>query len=379
MSVSIMIYYKFMLGFVKLLMKHSTRRIIGKHDNNWDNLLQQFRIFVKDNNAPVIPRIIYTDINDCKDGKYVGALLLHPDLACCIPNSSRQIICFDPVSMKYKHWGLLSEGNFKWTGGGKYKNIIYAFPRTSNCVLCIDCERETTEEMPLPVVYEGEHHYGGVITDKGYIYQPPRNADHILKININTWEVSKIYLVPRLFHLKLRYCGSICHPNGFIYFLPEREERVIKFDPDTDQFEYIGRPIKECMVFSAVVMPDGNIYGFSLYKGILKIDVENEDVTMIFYHINFGCYGTKLGINGHAYGIPGSGTEFWEYDAATNDVRSCGTNGDKKKAKCAGGFTDTMGNIHMAPAFGDKIYSLIFNNKKEIPEIIYKMFFTDNY
>lgn len=120
--------------------------------------------------------------------------------------------------------------------------------------------------------------------------------------------------------------------------MPERGECVIKFNPVTEEYQYIGKVIKEAMVFSAVIAEDGYIYGYGLYNGMLKIDVYNEQSEMIFDHIYFGCYGSKLGVNGKIYGIPGNGTEFWEYDLKSNSIRSCGMYPGETKAKCAGGF-----------------------------------------
>lgn len=347
-------------------------------EKNWENSLRELRKFTDRFQDLAVKDILHIDIKDYREEKFVGGILINKTTACCIPNSSRQIMLFDTDTLEYKKWGLLSEGKFKWTGGGQKDSYVFAFPRACNKVLQIDCQRLKVEEIDISVNYKGEHHYGGILCENGIIYQPPRNTNHLLAINTVSWQVHKIKLLHG-FYNKLRYCGSVVHPNGYVYFLPERNERVILFYPPTEKFIFIGKFLPECMVFHAVVSVDGNIYGFSLYNGLLKIDVKKSYVEMLYMEQYFGCYGTKLGINGRIYGIAGDGDVFWEYDVVKCKLKKIAAIDDKQKAKCAGGFTDRKGNIHMVPAFGDKIYTLNFNNKERIPETLYKKYFSDNY
>lgn len=347
-------------------------------EKNWENSLSALQEFTDRFQNLMVKDILHTEIKDYREGKYVGGVLINETTACCIPNSSRQIILFNTDTLEYKKWGLLSEEKFKWSGGGQKGPYVFAFPRACNKVLRIDCQKLEAEEIDISINYKGEHHYGGVLCKNGIIYQPPRNTNHLLAINTVSWQVHKIKLLHG-FYNKLRYCASVVHPNGYVYFLPERNERVIMFYPPTEKFVFIGKFLSECMVFHAVVSVDGNIYGFSLYKGILKIDVRKNYVEMLYMETYFGCYGTKLGINGKIYGIVGDGEIFWEYDVVKCELKKVAVINDRQKAKCAGGFTDREGNIHMIPTFGDKIYTLNFNNKEKIPEILYKQYFSDNY
>ena len=346
---------------------------------NWELKFEEFRNYISEHQSAFPIRISKADINEEGEEKYVGGVEITGAIKCAIPNTGRSVMCYNDDFTEINRVGTLSDGRFKWTGGGIYNDKVYGFPRASNAILCYDYGKRELSEICLDTKYRKEHHYGGVLTETGMIYQPPRDTDHILVIDLNTMKVRSVYLAPSFLRLKMRYCGSVYHPNGFIYFLPERGARVIKFNPITEEYQYIGKVIKEAMVFGAVVAGDGNIYGYGSHKGLIKIDVYSESVEMLFEHLYFGCYGSKLGINGKIYGIPGDGDEFWEYDIKNNNVRSCGRYPSKVRAKCAGGFTAKNGDIYMTPAFGSEICVLRFGMNEEIPSKIYAKYFIDNY
>lgn len=367
------IYNKHMVKFIM-----SIHKTTFGQEGDWKKLLIELEKFLNEHQRDVVSNIKVINVDDKSKVKYVGAYA-EKDSIVFVPNSKSQILVYDIEKKQFAEWGSLPAGTFKWTGCGGENGTIYAFPRASNQLLKIECKTKKAELISIGTSYLREHHYGGVLHKNGRIYQPPRDTDYILVIDINTYVTHKIYLTPKLLHLKLRYCGSVMHPNGYIYFIPERNARVIKFDPISEKFSFIGESIQECMVFGATIALDGNIYGYSLYDGMLKIDVFSDNVKMIFTNKTFGCYGTKLGKNGKLYGIPGNGTSFWEYDTKNERVETVGMQIDKSKAKCAGGATDRCGNIYMAPAFGENMYILKFDNQQEIPKKIYDMFFCDNY
>lgn len=305
--------------------------------------------------------------------KWVGAQFYHGKIY-AIPNDETRILCFGSVS---SYIGNTSSGLFKWTGGCVWNDAIYCFPRTANSFLKID--ENSVEEIPLTFKYKNEHHYSGICTKEGVVYQPPRNTNHILKTILNTGISSKIDIVDEKYGVAFRYCGSIIHPNGFIYFFPEGNDRVLKLDPKTDKWCFIGNRIST-MCFDAKVGLDGNIYGFSAYcKGIMKIDVTNDTVQMIHTDIAPGAYGTKYGVDGCLYSVPGDGSEIIRYDVERDKVEVVFDLKDKSRAKFAGGVTLPKGYIICIPATDESMLVFSPSNEMKIPQPIYNFFYMDSY
>ena len=295
-----------------------------------------------------------------------------------IPNDMTQALTFDGTTTQLI--GDVPDALFKWTGGCVWNGCIYGFPRTASSFFQVDLTTQICRELPLEIRYAAEHHYGGVVTAQGVVYQPPRNTDHILATDLTSGKSWKIQIAPKYWNMKLRYCGSILHPNGFIYFLPEAENKVIRFDPKSEKIELIGAVISP-MVFDAKVWIDGNIYGFSAYKpGILKIDVKHNTTEMIHTEIMPGAYGTKLGINGRLYSVPGDGSEVLEFDLERDQIRSIYRFEGEKKAKYAGGATNLDGMIGLSPATSNTFAYLRADCAgTEIPSRVFQQFFRDFY
>ncbi|MCI8598705.1 MAG: hypothetical protein HFJ10_09735 [Lachnospiraceae bacterium] len=309
--------------------------------------------------------------------KWVGAQSVADDFY-GIPNDMDAILKHTETGNQYL--GQVGNSLFKWTGGCIWNGFLYGFSRSSNSLLKMSLDIEKIQYVELKEAYLGEHHYGGICTKEGIVYQPPRDSDHILVWNLNTEKTERIYLASKSENRKFRYCGSILHPSGFAYFLPEAREKVIKLDIKTKLWTFIGEPI-EAMVFDAKIGVDGCIYGYSAYcPGILKIDPMSDAVKMIHREIWPGAYGTKLGVNGHLYSIPGDGDKVWDYDIETDNLKSIYTFPGKFKAKYAGGSTMRNGMILAVPAREHTLLQLKANaTELEIPEDIYLEYFWDCY
>ena len=304
--------------------------------------------------------------------KWVGAQYLDRKIY-GIPSDETRVLV---VNGEIDYIDGLRDSHFKWTGGCVWNDAIFCFPRTANSFLKIEDGKE--EEMPLSISYNKEHHYSGVCTDNGIVYQPPRNTNHILRTDLNTGKSTKINIVKDKFRINFRYCGSIIHPNGYIYFFPENG-RVIKLDPNTDKWCFIGQKLST-MCFDAKIGVDGNIYGFSAYRqGIMKIDVQSDTVEMIHQEISPGAFGTKYGIDGWLYSLPGDGTKIWKYDVKEDFLEEVFDLHDETKAKYAGGTTLPDGTIVCIPATAKKVLLLRPNKEAKIPKSIYKKYYVDNY
>lgn len=295
-----------------------------------------------------------------------------------IPNDMNAVL--KHTEKKSTYLGDLGSDLFKWTGGCLWNDCLYGFPRSSNCLLKMPLDAESIELIDLEESYSKEHHYGGVCAQNGMIYQPPRDSDHILAWDLEIEKARRIYLVPESSNKKFRYCGSVLHPNGNAYFLPEMGERVICLETETRKWKFIGDPI-DAMVFDAKIAVDGMIYGFSAYcDGILKLDVEKEHVEMIHREISPGAYGTKLGVNGHLYSIPGDGGQVWDYDPWTDSLKSIYQFPNDCVAKFAGGTSLSNGDICAVPARANQLLKLKTDAEHmKIPEDIYRDYFSDCY
>ena len=250
------------------------------------------------------------------------------------------------------------------------------FPRRENKLLVYHTDTEKFEELPCDFEYVGEHHYGGVCTANGIIYQPPRNTNHILKWDLRNKTCKKISLNS---DKPCRYCGSIIHPNGFIYFTPENGHRVMRLNIKSDEIDFIGEPL-QCMVFNPTIAIDGNVYGFGSGNGIVKIDVQRNAVSVIYKDFRFGAYGTKAGINGKLYSLPGYTNDVMEFDPKTSAIKKFFSLNTKFEINYAGGATNLNGNIYALPVHADNILLIDFNEEnKIIPQDLFNAFFKDFY
>jgi len=299
-----------------------------------------------------------------------------------IASGCSSVLKMNVNTFKIEYIGDLGTSSFKWSGGCVYDDKIYGFMRSSNNLLCIDPDSNKIEQIELGLSYSGEHHYGGILAKTGCVYQPPRNTNHILVTNLNNNQTHKIMLCSEKLRIKFRYCGGVLHNNGLIYFFPEQNGKVIVLDPINEKISFIGSRINS-MVFDAAISADGNIYGFSAYeKGMLKIDVKNQRTKMICTDMGvLGCFGTKLGINGKLYGIPGDGDILWEFDTFTQEVTEIAKIDELGKAKCAGGIVTEDGSIFCVPAFGEYIYRITFKDVNTFinNELMHSQYFADTY
>lgn len=343
--------------------------------NKWNvSVCQEFEGFRKCLDCSVTYRVDTIQLEKTKEKhKWVGAQINNGTVF-AIPNDETLVLCYGKNGCYYIEG--IKKGLFKWTGGCVWNNSIYCFPRTSNSFLKIS--EEDVREIPLSTEYNGEHHYSGVCTKAGIVYQPPRNTNHILKTDLRTGLSNRIYIVDKKYKVNFRYCGSIIHPNGFIYFFPE-SGRVVKFNPATDKWCFIGKSLST-MCFDAKVGMDGNIYGYSAYcKGIMKIDVSSDVVEMIHQEITPGAYGTKYGIDGCLYSVPGDGSIIWKYNVISDKVEEIFDLGDTSRAKYAGGITLPDGRIVCVPAEANKLLVLVPDVNQIVPDKLFKNYFVDNY
>lgn len=338
----------------------------------YNRILEKFQEFC-DSNAD-ISYCVCKDIipTSMEKHKWVGAQLLD-DKIVLIPSDETKVIA---KKRKWEIIGTVRDGLFKWTGGCVWNNVVYCFPRVADSFLKIDLNG--VSEILLEVKYGFQHHYSGVSTADGVVYQPPRNTSHLLKTDLKTGRSKKIEIINEKFHIKLSYCGGLRHPNGYIYFFPVENCKVIKLNPENDEWCYIGNRITT-YCFDAKVGYDGNIYGFNHLNGIMKINVYDDTVEVIHKNIPSFAYGTKLGVNGKLYSIPGDARYAYEYDIKNDKVKEIYDTNSLKDAKYAGGLTDKQGIIYGVPAENSDVIKYIPSREVCILDDLYESFFVDNY
>lgn len=341
--------------------------------------LSDLAAFVNENRNVSYDSIVSHEVGLPGEYSFVGAQTFEGGVA-FIPNGSSCFALLKSDGSLERVWfdKKENEGFFCWTGGAIFDGQLVCFPRKSNDLLVLDLASFEVRVFRLGYKYVHEHHYGGAVAGC-MVYQPPRGEDHVLCIDLLTKKAHRVQLAPKWLGLKACYCGSILHPNGLIYFLPENG-RVVEFDPATERLRFIGKPV-EAMAFGAAVSPKGDIYGFSGYaSGILHIDPDHDLVEMVRTDIGCpGAYGTRLGINGLMYSVPGDGDAVLEFDpdtGAVNEVALLDEFG--MKAKCAGSAMMQDGTIVFAPAFGTRAYLLAPNRSIQIPHNL-NIFFNDCY
>lgn len=336
----------------------------------------EYMEFVK-KNKHLRPEFQYITLSEKQNSfQYVGGQIFNGKLY-AIVNSAEKMLGYDISAKEMNFYGSFDKSDFKWTGGCIYKKKLYSFPRSAKCLLIYNIRKGIFEKGYSMFAYRGEHHYGGVCTKSGIIYQPPRNTDHILKWNIEKKTCEKLYIKKGT---NMRYCGSVLHPDGYIYFMPEKDYPVIKMSVETQRIEYIGI-IREAMVFNPVIAADGNIYGFRMNgKGILKIDTKTNEVSVLHGDTSILAYGAKVGINGNIYSIPGNDANVWEFNPFSGELKKIYSVDAIQGVHYAGGATDLNGDIYAIPVHEGKLLKITFGaDKISIPENLYDCFFYDFY
>lgn len=338
-------------------------------------LLNEYKEFAL-KNKDLSPEIRFIPLTEKQNGfRYVGAQIFENCLY-SIVNGAEKMLKYNLTNGNMEFLGMFDESDFKWSGGCIYNGKLLSFPRLKNNILTYSPAKNEFGYICGDFMYNSEHHYGGVITENDIIYQPPRNTNHILKWDLKNNTCEKIYIND---NQSCRYCGSVIHPNGYIYFVPERGSKIIKMNTKTEEITYIGGII-EAMVFNPVVAVDGNIYGFSSNSGLLKITVQEDKVSFIHKDTSIGSYGTKPGINGKLYSLPGYTNDIWEFDVFKGQLKRFGMINSEKSCRYAGGAVNLNGDIYALPVHEDNIMVIDFSRYNvNVPKELYNTFFKEFY
>lgn len=292
----------------------------------------------------------------------------------CPSSDGASLLIVDPLTDSYilKKIGL--NEHLGYSGIQEYEGDLYIFPRSANKLIRYNPQEDEVYVVELNTSYTGEHHYCGIITSDGLLIQPPRECNHLLITDLNTYKTHKLVIGYGGKHGvgRYRYSSIIKHPNGYMYLIPDYNEKVIRLDPRTEKFEFIGTFFKDSRLLGPTIAPNGNIYGFLMFGGgILEIDVKTNKTRIICKDIETKSCGTECASNGKLYSIPGYSSFVYSFDLDNMTIKM-----EKEldiifsDAYSAGGAMDSYGNIYAAPCHGKNVLKYCFNSDVRLSEAV---------
>jgi hypothetical protein len=184
-----------------------------------------------------------------------------------------------------------------------------------------------------PIVNLSGVYHSGVLHPNGYIYGNPYQANAILRIDPSTDTFDFVGALP----FRIRCHGGVVAPNNKIYFIPEDTytdgsgiNYFWEYDTDTDSYNQFGATSGIQMFRGGVLAPNGFIYTLPRNSNFCaKIDPDTRTVTYFGSEsIPAGTNrfrGGMLGIDGKIYGVPDSATSVLCIDPSDDSVTTFGS------------------------------------------------------
>lgn len=311
----------------------------------------------------VIPNVLEPISADFGTLQYVGGICVNNKIY-CTPNSADDILVYDIAEDEpYKIGSGLGTNQFKYTGQIYYNDKVYMLHRGVNNMIEIDPSDDSYRLIPLDLGYtvnpygdyRDSYQYNGVISNKGFLYQPPAyNNTDLLKINMRTFAVEKI---PFTSAQTGTWIGCVKHPTqDKIIFLSSKVFRVWDCATDTYIDVYDGTT-RAC--YDMVYDPRYNCF-IGVYPNhffALMLD----DYTIIdsdYRNYSSTGYGISIGLDGRYYHLEGSNAYYAIFDGeafvsgAMQYIAGTGNFGDATPY-IAGQAIDTDGSIYGIPASGN--------------------------
>lgn len=291
--------------------------------------------------------------------QYVGGICVNNKIY-CTPNSADSILVYDIATGTTSMIGSgLGTNRFKYTGQVYYNGKIYMLHRGTNDMIEVDPTDDSYRLIDLHLGYvvnpygdyRDSYHYNGVISNRGYLYQPPayNNAD-LLKIDMRDFSVQKIPFTSPLVNT---WIGCVKHPTeDKIIFLSTKVLRVWDCRTDT----YTDVPYGATLgCYDMVYDPRFNCFIGVCKNHFLAVNLADYSiiVTPWINYLDTG-YGVSLGLDGRYYHIEGGGAFYATFDGQSFAVSSFSGQGSFGDASpyVAGQAIDTNGNIYGIPASG---------------------------
>jgi isopenicillin N synthase-like dioxygenase len=280
-------------------------------------------------------------------------------------------------------------GEFKWLRGIPIGDTIYGIPCHSGSVLKInaltnDIELLTWDEsLPgaAPHTQKWKYHGAAVSDYDGCIYCIPQAAEHVLKINPETDEMS---FIGPAFEGVNKWYGGLLLKDGAIYGTCQNATGILRIDPRTQSCTVHGNfPQGHWKWHGAVRHPNGNLYCIPAHADtVLKVEPGLEPKLSLLgsnlrtgEHRSDGKYKFLGGAVGGdcVYFFPSDTDYVLEVNTVTDQVREVGPNlRNLEPMRCnkwQNGFTAIDGTIYGIPLKGHTVLRIIPNAEKGEPDI----------
>jgi hypothetical protein len=316
-----------------------------------------------------------------------------------IPYNARRVIKFNPVDKSLTEIGPdFGEGGGKWWCGVLANNSsIYCAPFGADHILKIDTIQGTVEtlgDIELPETGWCLWASGALATDNN-IYYMPACARRIMKLNPDNDSLSSVGddLGDDLGDDDFKYIGTIVGNDDFVYGIPRRATRILKFDlcnPGTTST--VGEEYEEGFGCGngAVLAGDGYIYAANDSGQVLKIDTTINNYTWIGDKIHsrgLGWGDSIVGADKCIYWPPHNANRVLKFDPETQQLPSLvgddlGEEGDKWE----GGALATDGVIYCIPYSTNQVLAIdpfkelamtLQNNFRQHPQELGRLFAKD--
>lgn len=232
--------------------------------------------------------------------------------------STDAVTWFDSSGVKGTESGNLGATTQKWYGGYIGSDgRIYCMPYNATAVMIIDPTTDGIQFLDTTGIVAGPGgnlgaggKWDGACVYGQYIYGSPSDATDMLKINTAVPSCTRIgsFAVGTS-----KWAMASLAPNGYLYFFPYFDQRIMKLNPSDDSVSYlsstIGSTDTNIKVVGSMIMPNGKILLVISTTSITNhyiLDPSTDTLTT-FERLSLGnTNGIRLASDGSIYSFPNS-------------------------------------------------------------------------
>jgi len=294
---------------------------------------------------------------------YSQVIAANNDKLYFVPFRANKVMSFDVKNNEWNYIGDDLGHNYgKWNDGVIENGKIFCSPSQSNDILIIDTNTDTTKCIRIPTELQNQDYkYTACSSDKnGNVYFFPQLASNILKININTNEVTI---------LKNIHCGNnwwnAVHASNELTYVLSTEDEIMKFNPNDLSFVKAKLSIDSIDVWMQyndwIEHKDGHLYTIPLNGSkVMKVNMTTLSSTTVGNDLGnemFKWGSSVLGKDNCIYGIPYNTGRVIRFDPLRNTITMVGEEYDGEHKWCAGCLA-ADGNIYAAPSCAKKVLKI---------------------